>query len=156
MKIYIASSWKNQHGVEMLTALLREKGHTVTSWIENSYDEHLYEGAENLKKWIKSENGEKAFHFDTHGASNSDLLIFYTYAGNDAHAEMAIAWTKGVPVLGLWQKGCEEGLMTKMVGKWCYRFTEVLEAVQEYATDLTPKETKYNFNQHINLQTSHY
>lgn len=31
MKIYIASSWKNQHGVEMLTKLLREKNHTVVS-----------------------------------------------------------------------------------------------------------------------------
>jgi len=39
MKIYIASSWKNQHGVEMLTALLREKGHVVVSWVENNYGE---------------------------------------------------------------------------------------------------------------------
>ena len=29
MTIYIASSWRNQHAVEMLTALLRERGHTV-------------------------------------------------------------------------------------------------------------------------------
>ena len=29
MKIYIASSWKNVHAVEMLTALLRDKDHEV-------------------------------------------------------------------------------------------------------------------------------
>jgi hypothetical protein len=76
MKIYIASSWKNQHGVEMLTALLREKGHEVVSWIENSYDEQLYVGYENMSKWIQSENGAKAFDYDTYGASTCDLMIF--------------------------------------------------------------------------------
>lgn len=40
MNIYIASSWKNQHAVEMMTALLREKGHTVLSFIENNYGEN--------------------------------------------------------------------------------------------------------------------
>ena len=31
MKIYIASSWKNQHAVQMMTALLRERGHEVVA-----------------------------------------------------------------------------------------------------------------------------
>ena len=34
MKIYIASSWKNQHAVEMLTDILRYKGHDVVSFVE--------------------------------------------------------------------------------------------------------------------------
>jgi len=37
--IYIASSWKNQHAVEMLTTLLRQLGFVVLSWIENNYGE---------------------------------------------------------------------------------------------------------------------
>lgn len=41
MNIYIASSWKNQHSVEMLTALLREKGHTVLSFVEKNFGEAI-------------------------------------------------------------------------------------------------------------------
>lgn len=36
MKIYIASSWKNQHAVEMLTDRLREIGHEVISFVEKA------------------------------------------------------------------------------------------------------------------------
>ncbi len=35
MKIYIASSWRNQHAVEMLTSMLRVRGHEVLSFVEN-------------------------------------------------------------------------------------------------------------------------
>lgn len=158
MKIYIASSWKNQHGVEMLTDLLRGMGHTVVSWIENSYDEHLYEGYEKMKEWINSTNGQKAFDFDTEGAMTCDLLIFYTYAGNDAHAEMALAYTRSVPIIGLHQKGYEEGLMSKMVTTWCDRYTEVLDEVQSYAKSFEDKRKvkNYDFNSRNNLETSNY
>lgn len=139
MKIYIASSWKNQHGVEMLTALLREKGHEIISWIENSYEEELYKGYDDFSQWLKSENGWKAFDFDTEGAMNCDLLILYTYAGNDAHAEMALAYAKGIPVIGLLSNGYQKGLMAKMVTQWHARYTDLLEAVDEYSKALTQK-----------------
>lgn len=130
MRIYIASSWKNQHGVEMLTAILRNDGHEVVSWIENSYGEKLHEGYESMRKWIHSENGEKAFKFDTGGALDCDLLILYTYAGSDAHAELALAWSRGIPVYGLYQKGYEFGLMSKMVSSWYDRYTDLVDAVK--------------------------
>lgn len=38
-KIYIAASWKHEHAVEMLTALLRQKGHEVLSFVENNHGE---------------------------------------------------------------------------------------------------------------------
>lgn len=93
MKIYIASSWKNQHGVEMLTALLRERGHEVASWVENNFGEdhnHVTKKF-SFSEWLASEESDQSFQFDTQGAANCDLLIFYTYAGNDAHAELALA-----------------------------------------------------------------
>ena len=39
MKIYIASSWKNQHAVEMFSRLLRERGHEVVSFVEENFGE---------------------------------------------------------------------------------------------------------------------
>ena len=62
MKIYIASSWKNQHAVEMLTALLKEKGHKILSFIENSYGEgYAITNSMNFEEWINSESAYKAF-----------------------------------------------------------------------------------------------
>ena len=36
VRIYIASSWKNQHAVEMLTDLLRKAGHEVVSFVDKA------------------------------------------------------------------------------------------------------------------------
>lgn len=60
MKIYIASSWRNQHGVEMFTALLRENGHEVISWADDS---RKSEDKDMLKKmpfiqWLYTERGQ--------------------------------------------------------------------------------------------------
>lgn len=116
MKIYIASSWKNQHGVTMLTTILREKGHTVVSWIENC----SIEGQTNFnfEEWVKTPAADDCFNFDINGATQSDLLIYYGPAGKDAAAEMGAAFGAGVPILGLRAKGEDFGLMRKMAIRW--------------------------------------
>ncbi len=134
MKIYIASSWKNQHGIEMLTALLREKGHEVISWVENNYGEnhnHVTK-AFSFEEWVNSNEAFQSFVFDTDGATKSDLVIYYAPSGKDACAELGAAWASGVPIIGLFAKGEDLGLMRKMVTKWYGRYTEILEAVEEY------------------------
>ena len=135
MKIYIASSWKNQHGVEMLTALLREKGHEVISWVENNYGENHnhFTKAFPFEEWVNSSEANQSFLFDTDGATQSDLVIYYAPSGKDACAELGAAWATGVPIIGLYAKGEDLGLMRKMVRKWYGRYTELLEAVEEYS-----------------------
>jgi hypothetical protein len=134
MKIYIASSWKNQHGVEMLTALLREKGHEVVSWVENNYGEdhnHVTKKF-SFEEWVTSPESDQSFEFDTDGATQSDLVIYYGPSGKDACAELGAAWASNVPIIGLFAKGEDIGLMRKMMSVWCYRYTEVLEEVAKY------------------------
>jgi len=129
MKIYIASSWKNQHGVEMLTALLREKGHEVISWVENNYDEGYAsnDNAEfNFEKWVWTDNGAQAFDFDTKGATECDLLIYYGPAGKDACCELGAAWAKDIPCIALFAKGEDLGLMRRMISKWHDRVYDLL------------------------------
>lgn len=133
MKIYIASSWKNQHGVEMLTAILRNKGHEVISWIENNNEESRDMPT---SQWLKSAYADKSFEFDITGATTCDLFILYTYAGNDAHAEMGAAWAKGITILGLWQKGYDEGLMSRMVSDWSENISDLVGTVDS----LTPQQ----------------
>jgi hypothetical protein len=57
------------------------------------------------------------------------------------------------------QKGYEEGLMSKMVTKWHYRYTDVLTEVDSYQATLSKQITKasnYDFNSRNNLETSYY
>lgn len=138
MKIYIASSWKNQHGVEMLTALLREKGHEVISWVENNYGENHNHVTKkfSFEEWVNSSEADQSFEFDTSGATKSDLVIYYAPSGKDACAELGAAWAADVPIIGLYAKGEDLGLMRKMVSKWYTRYTDLIDAVEEYNVNI--------------------
>lgn len=131
MKIYIASSWKNQHGVEMLTSLLRSKGHEVVSWIENNYGEGFaYSQIKSFEAWVQTTEASKAFKFDTDGAIKSDLCIYYGPAGKDAAAEVGMAYASGTPILGLLAKGEDFGLMRKMMLRWFDRYEDLVTEVE--------------------------
>lgn len=131
MKIYIASSWKNQHAVEMLTDVLRERGHEVLSFVENNHGEHQGIGVKPLPfdEWVNSEQGKKSFEYDTTGASTSQVVIYIGPSGCDAWAEVGIAWAKGATVIGLHAKGEPVGLMRRLVSAWCCNYRDVLDAV---------------------------
>lgn len=117
MKIYIASSWKNQHAVELLTQALRDRGHTVKSFVEHEGKSGLW-GKVTFDEWVESEDGADCFDYDTSGATDSELVIYVGPSGCDAWAEIGAAWARGVPIIGLWAKGEQVGLMRRMVGHW--------------------------------------
>ena len=131
MQIYIASSWKNQHAVEMLTALLRESGHRVNSFVEKAVSD---EGRTNIKfdfeQWIYSDDGLDKFNYDTLNATTADLVIYIGPSGTDAWAEVGAAWGAGTRIMGLWAKGETAGLMRHMV-EWFVDYKILLLAVNE-------------------------
>ena len=131
MKIYIASSWKNQHAVEMMTDLLRRKGHLVFSFVENNNGE--YDKGMPFEKWVHTEPAEQSFKYDTMAAMQSDLVIYIGPSGKDAAAECGMAYAKGVPLIGLWAKGEDFGLMRKMFNCWCDDFRDVLMNVDQFS-----------------------
>lgn len=131
MRIYISSSWRNQHAVEMLTDLLRAEGHHVRSFVEKAVDD---EGRSKIKfdfeGWVNGEDGLEKFGYDTDGAITSDLVIYVGPSGTDAWAEVGAAWGCGVPILGLWAKGEPSGLMRHMV-EWFFDYRKLLKRVAE-------------------------
>lgn len=144
MKIYIASSWKNQHAVELLTAKLRENDFDVISWIENNYGEdHGPEGTD-FEKWIKTKPADRSFKFDTEGANKCDIFVYLGPAGKDAAAECGIAYGRKMstkddalfPMYALWAKGEDFGLMRKMFDIWCARYEELIKACVVYRTGM--------------------
>jgi hypothetical protein len=117
MKIYIASSWKNQHAVELLTEQLRSAGHQVKSFVEHEGQRDVY-GKVPFEEWIESVDGRDCFEYDTSGATDSELVIYVGPSGIDAWAEVGAAWARGVPLVGLWAKGENVGLMRRMISSW--------------------------------------
>lgn len=131
MVIYIASSWRNQHAVEMLSSLLRERGHKVISFVEAAVEVEGRSGlAFDVDEWIASEDGRRKFDYDTKGATRSELVIYIGPSGTDAWAEVGAAWASGVPVIGLYAKGEQAGLMQRMV-VWRSDYREILTLVDE-------------------------
>jgi len=140
MKIYIASSWKNQHAVEMLTTLLEGAGHEVLSFVRNNHGEqagHLALGDDgkpmDFDKWIWSERGAKSFEYDTGSATKADLVIYMGPSGTDAWAEVGAAWASGIPIFGLHPKGEQAGLMCRMV-RWFTNYETLLINLRDNLT----------------------
>lgn len=137
LTIYIASSWKNQHAVEMLTAILRDRGHDVLSFVENNHGENPDAKKKDEKPvpfddWVWSESGERSFNYDTKGAMYSNLVIYIASSGKDAAAELGMAYARGVKILGLYAKGEDFGLMRRMI-EWKYDYQELLDCVDALA-----------------------
>jgi hypothetical protein len=136
MKIYIASSWKNQHAVEMLTALLERAGHEVLSFVRNNHGEqagHLALSDDgkpmNFDEWVWSDRGLKSFEYDTGSATKTDLVIYIGPSGTDAWAEVGAAWASGVPIFGLHAKGEQAWLMRRMVD-WFDDYVSLIDAIE--------------------------
>jgi len=129
MKIYIASSWRNQHAVEMLTDILRNLGHEVMSFVESAVHgpyEYLYNEPH---EWFNSDSSLKRFDNCISGVTKSQLVIYIGPSGTDAWAEVGAAWAAGVPISGLWAKGEPAGLMRKMV-YWFTDYRELLKTIK--------------------------
>ena len=146
MKVYIASSWRHEHGVTLLTQSLRALGFEVISWIENSYGEGHGPNAVNFEEWMKTPGAQRAFDFGSTGDRLCDLFIYYGPAGKDAAAEAGIAYasrvTGNTPVWmwGLHAKGEDFGLMRKMFNQWFFNTTDLLRAAQELVRSPQPVE----------------
>lgn len=135
MRVYIASSWRNQHAVEMLTEQLRQDGHEVASFVEATADTSEEGWITNpdfdFEKWVNSEDGRKKFEYDVGEATGSDLVIYIGPSGTDAWAEVGAAFGAGVPIYGLWAKGEPAGLMRHMMMRWFPDYQELLAALSK-------------------------
>lgn len=140
--VYIASSWKNAHGVELLTSELRSLGFEVRSWVENNFGETHNHVTRSMpfEEWVVSPESQQSFSFDTRGAYDCNIFIYYGPGGKDACAELGIAWATALfakavkikkPILGLWAKGEDLGLMRKMIDRWFDRPHSLLSYLRE-------------------------
>jgi hypothetical protein len=136
MKIYIASSWRNQHAVEMLTDLLEKiEGVEVKSFVRDSNEEQQQTHLEAVKnqsfeEWLWSDRGLESFKFDTTSAMTSDLVIMLSPIGKDATCELGMAYAKSVPIYSLWAKSEDLGLMRRIITKNFSNYKELISELQ--------------------------
>ncbi|GFM37978.1 hypothetical protein [Desulfovibrio psychrotolerans] len=128
--IYIAASWKHRLAVELLTERLEQLPIEVKSFVRNA---RTAEGAAALggdtTQWIASDDGRRKFEYDVHAATTADAVIYLGPSGCDAWAEVGAAYASGVPVLGVWAKGEQSGLMRRMVTHWYTSLHDLIQHV---------------------------
>ena len=114
MRIYSASSWKNEQAVKILAETLRKAGHEVYCFAEQGYGQHIfrwdnlpnYEGLDGIT-CLQTEDSRKAFNSDKWSLDWANCCVLFLPCGRDAHLEAG--YIKGLGgklfILGEFPKG---------------------------------------------------
>lgn len=131
LNIYIASSFRNLHAVDLLTDRLRDAGHAVLDWTR--FAPPLAEDLrpEERRALLDSDSRSLIFDFCTGASAGADLIIYLGESGQDAACEVGIAFNAGVPVIGLGGPLEAPGLiLSRAVARWFAKVPELLAAVE--------------------------
>lgn len=137
-KIYLATSWKNEHYTRVL-ALLRENGHTVYDFREKGFlfSQLVSEGVDVEKlsareqyELLNHDTAERAFQMDMEGLQSSDVLVMMYPCGNDAHLELGWAVASGLYTIIYINDGYRVGLMDKMANRFVFSDQQLLEELR--------------------------
>jgi hypothetical protein len=129
MKIYITSSARNLHGVQLLRDALTVRGHRILDWtaLAPPLAEHL--SPEERRMVLDSDERGEIFAFCARACAEADLLIYLGPAGQDAACEVGMAYSAGIPVIGLAAPTEKPGLiLTRAVTLWVREARACLEA----------------------------
>lgn len=130
MRIYIASSFRNLHAVQLLTASLKKEGHVVEDWTKLAPPVPAGLLPEEAKALLDSDERGDIFAFCSGACTYVDILIYVGPAGQDAACEVGLAAASGVPIFGLSGPLERPGLiLAGLVTKWFDSSDELLQAV---------------------------
>ena len=135
--IYIASSFRNLHAVQMLRDTLKKRGHVVLDW--SSYAPPLPDEMtpEERRAALDADEHGEIFNFCTMSCAQADLVIYLGQAGQDSACEVGIAFNAGVPVYGLAGVLEKPGtIMHRAVSQWFPDNKRLLTAVTKLAREL--------------------
>ena len=98
MKIYIASSWKNENTVKYVSSRLREAGHEVDCFADNSTGRYVFHFSEigdreslNAVNFLADERSQRAFLEDKKWLDWCDCVVMVLPAGKSTHLEAGYA-----------------------------------------------------------------
>lgn len=118
MNIYIASSYRNLHAVQLMRDALTAQGHMVLDWTAFVPPVSAFPSAER-KAALDVPGRLDVFAFCTEACGSADAVLYIGPAGQDSACEVGIAYAAGVPVFGISGPLEEPGLiLRKCVCRW--------------------------------------
>jgi len=138
MKVYVASSWRNDRQPEVVAAL-RKAGHKVYDF-RNPPNKTGFSWSEidpNWKNWTVSEYltaldnpiAANGFLSDFEGMREADVCVLVMPCGRSAHCEAGYMQGAGKPTIVLLEKEAEPELMYKMFERVRPNLEEVVKDV---------------------------
>lgn len=101
LSLYIAASFRHLHTVHLLGSRLRDMGYYMYDWTEKGTPPEGLNAAER-REWMDTDNGGgEIFSFCADACHKADLLIYLGASGQDAGVEVGMAYTAGLPILGI-------------------------------------------------------
>jgi hypothetical protein len=153
MKIYMASSWKNVNAVRVWAEFLRDKGHEVDDFTDDSRgrfvfyykdlpdNEHL-----NAITLLQYEQAQRAFKEDKSHIDWAEVLFLLLPCGRSAHLEAGYAIGSGKQLI-VFQERFPEGEFDVMYG-FADLITDNVDEVVDYLRQLDA-EGKMSFKDKI-------
>lgn len=138
MKIYVASSWRNEYQQDVVY-LLRQHGHSVYDFKNPADGNHGFHWSdidtewqqwtpEQYREYLKHSIAESGFQSDFEAMKWADTFVGVMPFGRSASLEMGWAAGNGKKTVLLLENG-EPELMVKMLDHICINFDEVLKAI---------------------------
>lgn len=139
MKIYVASSWRNEIQPEVVRAL-RAAGHDVYDFKNPRPGDHGFDWAEidpDWKDWtpglfvesLQHPIAEAGFSSDMNALAGCEVCVLVMPCNRSAHLEAGWAAGAGKEVFILIPEKCEPELMYKMTDGQCENIEQLIEAI---------------------------
>ena len=128
MKIYIASSWKNEVMVCALAEELRRRGHAVDAFSDPSNGRYVFHWSEMLNEpdksrsklnaitFLEDKRSQRAFKEDKRWLDWCEVCLLLLPAGNSSHLEAGYAKGHGKKMIIFAPKGFPAGEFDVMYG----------------------------------------
>jgi len=124
MKIYIASSWKNENFIFRLAQLFRSWGHKVDAFVDGSAGRYIFDWREivenkellNAKSFLEDPRTKKAFKEDRKWLDWCDCCLLLLPAGKSSHLEAGYAKGRGKRLVVFAFRGFKPGEFDVMYG----------------------------------------
>lgn len=137
MKIYVASSWRNQHQ-QRVVAALRAAGHEVYDFMNPSETDKGFAWSdidENWQYWSNDEYikalhhpiAEKGFANDFNAMNWADACVLVMPCGRSAHTEAGWMQGAGKPTVVFIPEEAEPELMYKVFQRVCTSIGQVID-----------------------------
>jgi nucleoside 2-deoxyribosyltransferase len=145
MRIYVASSWRNQVQPSVVQAL-RAAGHEVYDFKNPAPGDHGFHWAQvdpHYREWtpttylkgLEHPIAEAGFQKDMAALDGAQATVLVLPSGRSAHLEAGYAIGRGQPVIILVDETFEPELMYKMAYKCVTTIDGILDALEQLEID---------------------